>query len=414
MESSKQLDVLRRLGERKREIGGLAVNKERLGLWRKMNSLERVRPMVWINEIPWQELEAAHPERLLPLSSDPFLRQVETSLRREIFQWESFPCDMVVDPVLRCPIVASPPSSYADYGIKESVRREEGAHDVVYIPVLEELADAERIRTPEVFYDRAETERRLETLSEIFEGVMPVARRGLVHQWHSPWDQIIHWYGIERLYIDLCERPDLVHAVISRFTAALDEVLDRQIALGMLDVGDGAWRVGSGGLGAVDCLPERVEGRMVLPKDQWGCSNAQIFSEVSPDMHWEFSLQYELPILSRFGLSYYGCCEPLHRKFEILRRIPNLRKVSASPKADLGAFFEASAGDYVVSWKPNPAILACDSFDETAAARQIREAIEKSQGAPMEIIMKDISAVRGDPSRLSKWASTAMAVVQEA
>ena len=43
----------------------------------------------------------------------------------------------------------------------------------------------------------------------------------------------------------------------------------------------------------------------------WGCSNAQIFSEVSPKMHWEFALEHDLRWLRRWGLNYYGCCEPL-------------------------------------------------------------------------------------------------------
>jgi hypothetical protein len=30
----------------------------------------------------------------------------------------------------------------------------------------------------------------------------------------------------------------------------------------------------------------------------WGCSNAQIFSEVSPQMHWEFALEHDLRWLS--------------------------------------------------------------------------------------------------------------------
>ena len=63
----------------------------------------------------------------------------------------------------------------------------------------------------------------------------------------------------------------------------------------------------------------------------WGCSNAQIFSEVSPKMHWEFALEHDLRWLDRWGLNYYGCCEPLDGKVDLLRRIPNLRKVSVTP-----------------------------------------------------------------------------------
>jgi len=39
-------------------------------------------------------------------------------------------------------------------------------------------------------------------------------------------------------------------------------------------------------------------------------------------MHNEFALKYEIPILSRFGLNSYGCCEPLHDKIKYLKQIP--------------------------------------------------------------------------------------------
>lgn len=54
-------------------------------------------------------------------------------------------------------------------------------------------------------------------------------------------------------------------------------------------------------------------------------------SEVSPAMHEEFELEYMMPIFERFGAVYYGCCEPLHLKTEMIRKYPNVRKISMSP-----------------------------------------------------------------------------------
>ncbi len=39
-------------------------------------------------------------------------------------------------------------------------------------------------------------------------------------------------------------------------------------------------------------------------------------------MHWEFGLKHELRWLERWGLTYYGCCEPLDVKVGILRASP--------------------------------------------------------------------------------------------
>jgi len=405
-----EMAVVRRLAERKMAIGSDPVQAQTLAAWRSLNDLQPVRPMVWINELPWHEIEENLPDARL-VCTDPFLRNLERQLRWELVQWEYFRCDMVVDPVVYVTKVGDPASSYADYGIVEQAVKAEDALDVSYLPVINSLEDADQIRTPKVCFDHQATDRIFSRTAELLDGIIPVQLRGIVHQWHSPWDQIIHWYGIERLYTDMLDRPELVHRVMANFMRALNAVVDEQTRLGLLDVGNGNWRVGSGGMGACSTLPESVAGRTVTPKDQWGCSCAQIFSEVSPDMHEEFSLQYERPLLERFGLTYYGCCEPLHRKISILSTIPNLRKISISPRADLAAAANAAAGRYALSWKPNPADLAWDNFDADACAETARQALAQAGGAPLEIILKDVTTIRDQPERLGQWADAIMAVV---
>jgi hypothetical protein len=110
----------------------------------------------------------------------------------------------------------------------------------------------------------------------------------------------------------------------------------------------------------------------------------------------------------RWGLTYYGCCEPLHNKIDILRRIPNLRKISVSPWFDIGRGLEKGAADYVLSVKPSPAVLATDTFSPGKARADIAAMLDKTQGCAVELIMKDISTVRHDPQRLTRWADIAM------
>ena len=139
----------------------------------------------------------------------------------------------------------------------------------------------------------------------------------------------------------------------------------------------------------------------------WGCSNAQIFSEVSPQMHWEFALKHDLRWLNRWGLTYYGCCEPLDGKVDILQRIPNLRKVSVSPWCDTERAIDRIGTKYVISRKPTPAIFAEDRWDPGRARHELRDFLERSRGCHVELIMKDISTVRRQPQRLWDWATMA-------
>jgi hypothetical protein len=412
--TSEERALVRALAARKHAIGSLPDQQVRQRAWRDLNGLRPCRPLVWITEIPWHELDAVEPAALRPRCRHPFLREVETALRRELFQWERFPGDMVVLPVLHCRRVGGPDGVYADYGLKPREITWPGAADVQYTPIIDGPEMLERIVRPRVWVDREETARRVRLLEEVVEGAIPVRERGLTTQWHTPWDMAVRWYGVERLMFDMLDRPELVAATCERLCRLTLEVLDEQERLGLLDVGEGAHRVGSGGYGCCDELPGADPGRPVTTRDQWGCGNAQIFSEVSARMHEEFSLRFERPVLARFGLTYYGCCEPLHRKIAMLRTIPNLRKISMSPRADLAVAAASVGRDFVLSYKPNPADLAGDACDDGFVRDHLRQALGRMQGSPCEIILKDLTTVRSDPARLQRWERTVMAVAAEA
>jgi hypothetical protein len=145
----------------------------------------------------------------------------------------------------------------------------------------------------------------------------------------------------------------------------------------------------------------------------WGHATAQIFGSVSPRMHWEFALKHELRWLERWGLTYYGCCEPLDVKMGILRRIANLRKVSVSPWVNIERAIKEIGADYVMSRKPNPAVLATDVFNPDTAHADLTAFLDQARGCHVEVILKDISTVRYDPQRLWQWEKLAMQVVEQ-
>ena len=55
--SPKDTDALRRLAAEVAQIAALPIHQEKARLWQKLNDLESERPMVWINEIPWHEMD---------------------------------------------------------------------------------------------------------------------------------------------------------------------------------------------------------------------------------------------------------------------------------------------------------------------------------------------------------------------
>ncbi|MEM2669673.1 MAG: hypothetical protein QW188_06530, partial [Candidatus Bathyarchaeia archaeon] len=129
-----------------------------------------------------------------------------------------------------------------------------------------------------------------------------------------------------------------------------------------------------------------------------------------PAMHEEFALKHERLWYERWGYNYYGCCEPLHHKVDILRRnIPRLRKISISPFADFNQAAKNIRDEFIIAWKPNPAVLAASVWDPESVRRDIEEKLRvaKEYNCIIEIHMKDISTVNYQPQRLWEWAKIA-------
>ena len=409
---AKDRDVLRRLAAEKAEIASLDAHKTTAGLWNDLNGLRKTRPMIWINEIPWHELGAVEDELTLRCSSD-FTRSVEKELRQTIYQWRHMPGDMVVEPVhfFSKEIIDS------GFGIEQEgewiSEDAGGVNSQEFEPQITSDADVEKIKYPKIEIDKEVTEERRGTFESLFGDILEVKERGVGQQWFALWDILIRWYGVQEAMMDLIMRPELVHACMARLLDAHLHKLRQYEELNLLELDNGNSRIGSGGLGYTDELPsDGFNSEHVRTIDQWGCANAQIFSEVSPEMHEEFALRYDREWLKLFGLTYYGCCEPLHNKIEILRSVPNLRKISVSAWADIDKTVEEVGTDYVLSYKPNPAILAEEVWNPQKAREELVDFIKRSEGCRIEIIMKDVSTVLRDPRRLHEWAEIAMDVAE--
>ncbi len=406
-------DILKRLGAEVAKIAALPVHAEKATLWRKLNDLEPERPMVWINEIPWHEMNVD--DELTLCCRDPWARELETRLRRTVYQWKHMPGDMVVNPWLDCPLAIHS----TDFGIIENVDvvRTDSDNEIYsrhFNIQIREPEDIEKIRMPVVTHQEKTTQVIFGTMKALFADIMPVKKVGQTHIWFTPWDYLIRWWGIQEAMMDLVMRPEMVHAAVDRMVDAWMRELDQFEELNLLFLDCDNTRIGSGGYGYVSALPGAdFDPDRVKTKNMWGCSNAQIFSSVSPEMHWEFAVEHDLRWLARWGLTYYGCCEPLDRKMDVLKRIPNLRKVSVSPWNDLKLMFSEISGDYVASVKPNPACFLDEGWNPEAVAAGLSETVELAAktDTPAEFIMKDISTVNYHPERLWRWSEIAMEAV---
>jgi hypothetical protein len=274
---------------------------------------------------------------------------------------------------------------------------------------IESLEDLEKIQMPRISHHKQATAHRYRAFTDVFGDIFPVRKIGQTHIWFTPWDYLIRWTGIENAMMAIYHNPGLIHAAVERLVDAWMVELDQFVKRNLLSLDCSNIRVGSGGYGYASELPgPDYNPRTVRPHNMWGCSNAQIFSDVSPEIHWEFAVEHELRWMDRWGLNYYGCCEPLHNKIEILKRIPRLRKVSVSPWCDFQKLLEGLGDAVVYSIKPSPAILAEKAWQPERARMEIRKILGIASGrVHLEFIMKDISTVRYHPERLWNWAEIA-------
>ena len=409
-----ETDILKTLAEEWAAIAALPVHKEKAGLWQKLNDLESERPLVWINEIPWHEMN--NKDELTLRCKNNWARSQEDLMRKTIYQWQHMPGDMILNPWLDCPLSIHS----TDFGIIEDVDLAiiDSANDIVsrhFIIQIRDMDDLEKIKMPEITHNEKATGIRFQKMIEIFSDIIPVKKLGQTHIWFTPWDYLIRWWGIEEAMMDLIMRPDMVHAFYEKMVQAWMVELDQFVEQNLLSLDCNNTRIGSGGFGYTNDMPgNNFEQDWIKPQNMWGCSNAQIFSEVSPEMHWEFAIEHDLKWLKRWNMTYYGCCEPLAGKGHLLKRIPNLRKVSCSPWNDTKKAINALGNDYVISRKPNPAIFASKTFNPVQARKEISEFLEQTEGnCHVEMIMKDISTVNYDPQRLWEWEAICMEEVQQ-
>lgn len=402
--------ILRQLAADVAEIAALPVQKETIGLWKALNGLKPVRPMVTIDQVCWNEMNVD--DSLTLCCTAPENRQYEQKLRRILYQWRHFPVDMVVEPLLRVPMAVT--NSGFGITVQEETAVSDATNDVLghaYENQFENDEDLEKIKMPVIYHDADETARRLERAHDIFDGTLTVVAQG-VDPYVSVWDPISTWMGVQEILYALVDRPDFMLAMANRMVQGYLAMLDQLEEQGVLCHSQPL--IHCTGAFTDDLPAAGFDPQKPRTKDIWMFGLAQLFATVSPDMFDTFEIETSLPLFRRFGLVYYGCCDPLDRKMKQVRKIPNLRKISMSPWVDEETGAAEIRSDYVYSRKPNPAQLAAPSFSEQDIRGHLQQSVDvcRKYGCPLELILKDISTVKYEPQRLWRWAEIAMDVVR--
>jgi len=119
-------------------------------------------------------------------------------------------------------------------------------------------------------------------------------------------------------------------------------------------------------------------------------------------MFAELVLPYQIPLLEKFGMNCYGCCEPLDKGIDMILKIKNMRRISVSPWTDQEIMAQKLGKNFVFSRKPHPTLIT-SGFDEQAIREDFRKTLAIAGQGSLEIILKDTKTVQNDPTRFTKW-----------
>jgi hypothetical protein len=201
------------------------------------------------------------------------------------------------------------------------------------------------------------------------------------------------------------DAPEAIHRLMAflrddRLTYL--DFLERENLLGLNNV----WTfVGSGSPGYCTALPQPDYAGAARLRDLWIWMESQETVAISPAMFAEFFLPYMAAVARKVGLVYYGCCEPVHDRWESVREaMPHVRAVSISPWCDMRLIAEKLGRTCVFSRKPRPAPISGAHADWAGLEQDIDETVSAAQGCNLEIIFRDVYRIGGDRTRLRRWA----------
>lgn len=399
--SSEDREILRPLAGRVAEIADSRRMHEIRRLWTQLNKLQKTRPLLLCDpENGWNEIITESQM----LCRGKLARRWEMDLRKEVFWGEEMGDDKPVEPYFDVPFTV--PAD--DWGLKAEYHRTDDAGSCVWdAPVRDYAVDLKKLHAPRFEIDWETTDGCLQLAQQTFGDLLTVRRKGI---WW--WSLGLTWpavtlRGINNLLCDLIDHPDELKELLSIISAGHLSKLDYLESQGLLSLNSDGTYVGSGGYGFTDELPREDFDGTVRLTDMWGFTESQETVSVSPKMYEEFIFPYEKPIMDRFGLTCYGCCEPLHLRWHVVKRHHNLRRVSCSPWADFDKMAEYLGGQYIFSMKPNPAAISSEDIDEAAIRRELRQAFDVTRECRVEVIMKDNHTIGKRPENVVRWCRIA-------
>jgi len=391
--------VLYDLASKVEEIALSDAMQEKRCAWRKMNSFQSDRPLIYLRAFAFHEF--FDPSVLK--CTDPMLRAYETRLQELIFR-STLGDDFIIEPWLEMSATYKMINNER-WGVPVTLgEKTVNGGAAAYKPILKDM-DFSCLQPSPYEVDEKITALTQEKLEEALGGAIKVfvSRQGPFSMFCGDIStDIAKLRGMEQMMWDVYDNPEWLHSLLAFMRDSILKNHAEIEAAGGFSLADHQNQNMPYGEDMEDPNPE-VTG--VSRKRLWRFMAAQEYTGYSPEMFWEFILQYQLPILEKFGMIAYGCCENLTGVIPYLRRIKNLRRIAVSPFSDARKCAEQIGKDYIVSWRPDPSSMISTGLNEEFVRNYMRDhfAIFKENGNYFDITLKDVETVAHQPQNIKRW-----------
>lgn len=397
--TAKDVSILRELARKVREIAESPRMQELRKKWFAHNERRTTEPLVFVELF---EIKDPLFPALLQCETEE-ARAIEKKLRTRIFQAENVQDDTVVD--------ANWPVNWKVKirGWKEKLQEKrsldmEGRNlGHVAVPILEDPWDVEELEKSTFEVDRKGTMEELWRMQCLFGDILNVQIEGVYWWTMGTTATFLRITGMEDFLIMPYDDPEAFHRIMQFMEDDQLAFLDFLQKEDLFTLNCANHYVGSGTHGFTTQLPAKDFTGTVRPKDLWVLMESQESVTMSPKMFGEFIFPYQKRMAERFGLCYYGCCEPLHDRFDYVKTIENLHSLSVSPWCDMASIAEQMEGKYIFCRKQNPAWISTERFEEDLLREDTRAALAVTKDLPSEFVMKDLHTVNGDFDRCRRW-----------
>jgi len=399
---------LQELARRKQAAANSATNQEKIQAWLAHDAGENDRIMI-LGELIGLAGEAHPVPPSVCTCSSPWARSVERGLLGDLYAVETY-CDD--RPISACTNVRWQIDG-GHYGVvipehDASAGGQMGSK--AWDPVLIDLdTDLEKLKHRTFSVDREATKAAVDRINDVMGEWLPARIRGLPFWSLGMTDTVMQLMGMEDYMLAMYDNPEGLHSLMRFMCDDYLTLIDWLEQENLIPLNNADDYVGSGSVGYTQTLPEpgRADDQAWTLRDCWLLLESQETVGISPDLFAEFVLPYQRELAERCGRLYYGCCEPLHERWEHVKTLPNLARASVSPWADQAVMAERLGRDYVYSRKPNPTLVSTATFDEEAIRADLRNTLAIAGDLRLEIIMKDVHTLNGDSDRMRRWVQIA-------